>query len=184
MLNKYEVMKTDHKLCMLMVQKNHDTSYAQLILDELKSDSPDFNKLCNSVSDIQRLARSGNNGHTSYKEVHLSSVDGKGTFKGKCGNCSKVCGFKTKEYKKRKGELHCGHNNGNSEGNTNNGGSSKTCTFCGLKGHKEAGCFKKLRPGTRKRLQRTSQLGKAWSCCWHHSTWKSKELICQNFKMK
>jgi hypothetical protein len=37
--------------------------------------------------------------------------------------------------------LHGGCNNGNSEGNTNNGGLNKTCNFCGLKGHKEAGCF-------------------------------------------
>ena len=44
-LDKYKVMKTDHELWMLMVQKNHDTSYARLILDKLKSDSPDFDKL-------------------------------------------------------------------------------------------------------------------------------------------
>jgi hypothetical protein len=118
-------------------------SYARLILDELKSDSPDFDELCNSVSEIQRLTRSGNKGCTGDKELHLSSVDDKGTFKGKCRNYSKVCGFKAKEYKKHKGELHDGHNNGNSEGNTNNGGSSKTCNFCGLKA-KEAGCFKKF----------------------------------------
>ena len=41
-LDKYEVTKVDHELCMLMVCKNHDTSYAQLILDEVKSSSPDF----------------------------------------------------------------------------------------------------------------------------------------------
>ena len=52
-----------------------------------------------------------------------------------------MCGFKAKECKKRKGELHGGRANGDSEGNTS---SSKTCNFCGLKGHKEAGCFKKF----------------------------------------
>jgi hypothetical protein len=55
-----------------------------------------------------------------------------------------VCGFKAKECKKRKGELHGGCSSGKSEGNTNNGGSGKTCHFCGLKGHKETGCFKKF----------------------------------------
>jgi hypothetical protein len=143
-LDKYEVTKTDHKLIMLMARKNHDTSYARLILDELKSASPDFDELCNSVSEIQRLTRSGNRGRTGDKEVHLSSVDGEGTCKGKCRNCGKVCGFKAKECKKRKGELHGGRSNGESEGNTNNGGSGKTCNFCGLIGHKETGCFKKF----------------------------------------
>jgi len=55
-----------------------------------------------------------------------------------------VCGFKAKECKKHKGELHGGHSNGKSEGNTNNGDSGKTCNFCGLKGHKETGCFTKF----------------------------------------
>jgi hypothetical protein len=88
--------------------------------------------------------RSGSRVHTSNKEVHLSSVDGEWKFKGKCRNCGKVCRFKAKECKKCKEELHGGHNNGDSEGNTSNSGSSKTCNFCGLKGHKEVGCFKKF----------------------------------------
>ena len=100
-LDKYEVTKTDHELCMLMARKNHDTSYARLILDELKSRSPDFDGLCNSVSEIQRLTKSGSRGHANEKEVHLSSVEGDGTFKGICRNCGKVCGFKAKECKDR-----------------------------------------------------------------------------------
>jgi hypothetical protein len=52
-LDKYEVTKTDHELCMLMACKNNATSYARLILDELKSNSPNFDDLCNSVSKIQ-----------------------------------------------------------------------------------------------------------------------------------
>ena len=52
-LEKYEVTKTDRKLCMLMMCKNHETSYALLIRDELKSTSPNFDGLCNSVSEIQ-----------------------------------------------------------------------------------------------------------------------------------
>jgi hypothetical protein len=55
-----------------------------------------------------------------------------------------VCEFKAKESKKRKGELHGGRSNGNSDGNTSNGGSGKICNFCGLKGHKETSCFKKF----------------------------------------
>ncbi len=52
-LDKYEVTKTDHELCTLMAHKNQDTSYARLILDELKSKIPNFDGLCNSVSEIQ-----------------------------------------------------------------------------------------------------------------------------------
>ena len=58
-LDKYEVTKTDHELCMLMARKNHDTSYARLILDKLKSRSPDFDGLCNSILEIQRVKESG-----------------------------------------------------------------------------------------------------------------------------
>ena len=71
------------------------------------------------------------------------AVDGEGTFKEKCRNCGKVCGFKAKECKKHKGEMHVGHNNDNSESNTNNGGSGKMCNFCRVKGHEESQCFKK-----------------------------------------
>ena len=76
--------------------------------------------------------------------MHLSSVEGEGLFKGKCGNCSKVCRFISKECKKRKGNLHGGCTDGDSGGNTKTGGSNKMCNFCGLKGHKEEGCFKKF----------------------------------------
>ena len=54
-MDKYEVTKTNHELCMLMAQKNNDTSYARLILDKLKSSSPDFHRLCNDISEIQSL---------------------------------------------------------------------------------------------------------------------------------
>jgi len=67
-MDKYEVGKTDRELCMLMAKKNQDASYARLILDELKLSSPDFDKLCNDASEIQRLARSGNKGHGHEKE--------------------------------------------------------------------------------------------------------------------
>ena len=87
-LDKYEVTKTDQELCMLMAQKNHDTSNA------------DFDGLCNSVSEIQRLMKSGNKRSSGEKEVHLAFIEGDGTFKGKCRNCSKVCGYKVADCKK------------------------------------------------------------------------------------
>ena len=62
-------------------------------------------------------------------------------FKGKCRNCGKVCGYKAADCKKCKGELHGGRENSNEGGNT---GSNKKCNFCGLKGHKEAECYKKF----------------------------------------
>ena len=58
-MDKYEVTKTDHKLCMLMAWKNIDASYARLILAKLKSSSPDFDRLCNEISETQRLTQSG-----------------------------------------------------------------------------------------------------------------------------
>ena len=64
-----------------------------VILDKLKSSKPDFNSLCYNISGIQRLTRSGNKGCGNVKEVGLSSVDGNGTFSGKCFNCGKTCGY-------------------------------------------------------------------------------------------
>jgi hypothetical protein len=49
-MDKYEVSKTNHKLCMLMACKNKDATGVRLILDEFKSNSPDFDRLCNNVS--------------------------------------------------------------------------------------------------------------------------------------
>jgi len=107
-MDKYEVGKTDRELCMLMAQKNQDALYAGLILDELESNSPNFDRLCNDVSEIQRLTRSGNKGCGHEKEVNLSLVDGKGTFRGKCFKCRKVCRYRAKECKKCKGDLKGG----------------------------------------------------------------------------
>jgi len=82
-LDKYKVTKTDQELCMLMAWKNNDTSYARLILDELKSSSPDFDGLCNSILEIQRLTKSGTKRSTGEKEVHLASIEGDGIVHGK-----------------------------------------------------------------------------------------------------
>ena len=80
-----------------------------LILDELKSNSTDFDRLRNDVYEIKRLTQSGNHGLGGKKEVNLSSVEGNGTFCGKCKNCGKVCGYHAKECKKCKRNLHGGH---------------------------------------------------------------------------
>ena len=115
-----------------------------MILDELKSKSPNFDKLCIDTSEIQRLTQSGNKGCNHEKEVHLSSIDGKRTFTGKCRNCGKVCEYKAAECKKHKGHLHGGCSNDSKEGNTGHDGSIKTCSFCQVKGHKDAQYFQKF----------------------------------------
>ncbi len=139
-MDKYDVTKNRSRIMHDNGLKNNNASYARLILDKLKSSSPDFDRLCNDISEIQRLTKSGGKSRHGDNEVHLSSVDDEGSLKGKCGNCGKVCEYKSKECKKRKGNLHGGRTNNNNGGNSSN----KTCNFCGLKGHKEEGCFKKF----------------------------------------
>jgi len=75
--------------------------------------------------------------------MNLSLVDGEGTFCGKCFNCRKVCGYQTKERKKCKGDLKGGRTGESEGGNADNGGSRKTCNFCGVKGHKRKPMFQK-----------------------------------------
>jgi len=52
-IDKYKVTKSDQELCMLMASKNQDTQYARWILDKLKLNSPNFDRLCNNVSEIR-----------------------------------------------------------------------------------------------------------------------------------
>jgi hypothetical protein len=56
-MDKYKVSKTDQELCMLMACTNQDTSYVQLILDRLKSNSPNFDRMHNNLSEIQTLTQ-------------------------------------------------------------------------------------------------------------------------------
>ena len=114
-----------------------------LILEELKLNNPDFDKLCNNISEIQRLTKNGKKGHRHNKEINLSLVDGDGAFSRKCFNCKKACGYQAKEYRKHKGDLKGGHTGESEDGNAGNGGSKKRCNSCGMKGHKESQCFKK-----------------------------------------
>jgi len=111
---------------MLMARKNLDVLYVLLILVRLKSNSSDFERLCNDVSKIQQLTQSEAKGHGHEKEVHLPSVDSCGTFNGKCRNCGKVCRYWAKECKQRNGILHS-ETNESKAGNTGNDGSNKTC---------------------------------------------------------
>jgi hypothetical protein len=60
MMDKYEVTKSNQELCIQMAGKNQDVSCVGLILDELKPNSLDFDRLCNDVSEIQRLTQSRN----------------------------------------------------------------------------------------------------------------------------
>ena len=93
--------------------------------------------------------------------VHLSSVEGKGTFCGKCGNCRKVCRYWTKECKKRKGDLHGSHTSEGEGGNTGNGDSTKMCDFCGGKGTRNPSATRriprKLPNGGKQNMQRQNQ---------------------------
>ena len=88
---------------MLMVCKNRLSSNAPFMIELLKLTSPDFDRLCDNVSEIQRLTQSGTRGHGHKKAVHLPSVDSSGTFHGKCRNCRKVCVYWSKEYKQSNG---------------------------------------------------------------------------------
>lgn len=90
-MDKYKVTKSNQKVHMLIVGENQDTFYAQLILDELSFNSPDFDKLCDSP----KVGMKGKH----KKEVHLHSVESDGLC-GKCRECGVVCRYLVKECKK------------------------------------------------------------------------------------
>ena len=102
-LDKFEVTKSNCKLCMLMACKNHEALYTRLVLERLKSSKPDFDRLGNDILEIQRLTRSGDKGPRNDKEVNLSSVDGNGTFSGKCFNWGKHVDSEPKNARDEKG---------------------------------------------------------------------------------
>ena len=117
--------KSDRGLCMLIACKNHEALYARLILDELNLSEPDFDRLCNDISEMQRLTNSGNKGRGNNKEVNLSSVDDNGAFNGKCYNCGKSLQIPGQECRKCKGDLKGGVTRESEEGNAGNSGSNK-----------------------------------------------------------
>ena len=51
-LDKYNVVKEDKDLCMLLGKKNSDGAHANVILDELKKAQLDFDQLCTDVFEI------------------------------------------------------------------------------------------------------------------------------------
>lgn len=55
---KYEVTKTDSELCMLPACQNHEALNARLIL-ELKSNSPDFDRLVTMCQIFRELPEVG-----------------------------------------------------------------------------------------------------------------------------
>lgn len=52
-MDKYDVTKTEYKLCVLMALMTNDMSHAIFIPCELKSGCPNFDRLRNSASEIQ-----------------------------------------------------------------------------------------------------------------------------------
>ena len=167
-MDKYKVSKTNRELYMLMAHKNQDAWY------ELKSNSLDFDRLCNDVSEIQRLTQSRNKGG-KHKEVHLSSDVGNSTFQGKCRNCSKVCRYKANKCKKFKENSHSGLTSKSKGDNTRNGSSNNMRNFCGVNGHKESQCCKKNPKKTPEWWKKKNakwdrdQHHQALRSCWCHS---------------
>ena len=102
-LDKFEVTKSNCKLCMLMACKNHEALYTRLVLERLKSSKPDFDRLGNDILEIQRLTRSTNKGCGNEKVVNLPSVDGHGTFSGNASIVEKLVGTGPKSAGKAKG---------------------------------------------------------------------------------
>ncbi len=90
--------------------------------------------LCSKINKTQRLTKAkggtGNNTKKSKKEVQLAHADGKGTFKGVCGNCKKVCRYK---------RTTCPHKAASGKDN-DKGTSNKKCNHCGGKGHTASSC--------------------------------------------
>ena len=77
-LDKYKITKSYCELCMLLAHKNQEASYARLILNELESSKPDFDRLCIDVMEIQRHIKSGREGRSYNREANLFSVVGNG----------------------------------------------------------------------------------------------------------
>ena len=123
-----------------MAKKVTNEMYAKMIVDHLDAQSTtpcDFEVLCSKINKIQRLTKAksgaGNNKKKGEKEVQLAHADGKGTFKGACGNCKKVCGYRQKD---------CPHKAATSK-DDNKGTTDKKCNHYGGKGHTASSCWKK-----------------------------------------
>ena len=137
---KYNVEKTEIELIKLMAKKVTNETYAKMIVDHLDGHSStpcDLEVICSKINKIQRLTKAkggtSNNKRKDEKEVQLAYADGKGTFKGVCGNCKKVCGYK---------RATCPHKAASGKGDDKGTGDRK-CDHCGGKGHLSPSCWKK-----------------------------------------
>ncbi len=102
-MDRYKVMKTNCKLCMLMAWKNNDVPYARLILDELKSSSPDFDRLCNDISEIRSLTKSGVNHITRTRKCIFLPLKGKDRSKENAGTVARYVDSNQKSVRNAKG---------------------------------------------------------------------------------
>ena len=136
---RFEVTKTEMDLVKVMAKKVTNETYAKMIVDHLDAHATtpcDLEDLCDKISKIQRLTKakggSGENKKKNEKEVQLAAADGKGTFKGVCGNCKKVCGYK---------RATCPHKA--ASGKDDKGTDYRKCDHCGRTGHLAASCWRK-----------------------------------------
>ena len=142
--SNYELRKLDTELIKIMSTKVNSTMFTSMILTHMEDATvtDDLEELCNEIGKIQRLAKStgktdrGND--SGGKETQLSSAEGGGTFKGICGKCKTVCGYKRKDCPKKK----AGNGNGGSGSGSGGGGNGKYCDHCKTKGHDKDGCWK------------------------------------------
>ena len=134
----YKVLVID--LIKVMAKKVTNETYTKMIVDHLDGHATtpcDLEVLCSKINKIQCLTKvksgTGNNKKKGKKEVQLAHADGKGTFKGVCGNCKKVCRYKP---------VTCPHKAATSK-DDNKGTTGKKCDHCGCKGHVASNCWKK-----------------------------------------
>lgn len=73
------------------------------------------------------------------KKVHLSNVGGDGTVRENAGTVAKHAGTKPRTVTNYNENLHCRRTNEDGRG---------TYNFCGVKGHLESPCFKKILTST------------------------------------
>lgn len=141
-LDKYEVTKMDHKLCMLVVHKNHDMSYAQLILDKLKSTSP----LIICVTAYLRFndsQRAGIDDMPSKRRFNLLLLTVKESREN-TGTAARFTESKPRNARNTMGSCLVVAIMATVMENTSNGGLGNMSNFCGLKVLKKEGCFKKF----------------------------------------
>ncbi len=134
---RYNVVKTEVKLIKLMTKKVTTDTYAKMIVDHLDAHSStqcDLEVLCSKINKIQCLTKAkrgtGYNKKKGKKEVQLAHANGKETFKGVCGNCKKMSGYK---------RATCPHKSAAGKDNEK-GTSDKKYDHCGGKGHVASSC--------------------------------------------